>query len=144
MVCELAAAVESQLLAGCGWAVQGRPQCKPADFLAPGLRPCLKVKRQLLYPVPCYTFCSISLLRWRWTTINVEVGKNISCLLGQIASIVGGRKRKSKLCSWTEQQAAAGNEKKKKIALLPHFPLACDQLRQLLIAYIPGKKCPVV
>ncbi|KAI1243370.1 hypothetical protein IHE44_0000967 [Lamprotornis superbus] len=31
VVCELAAAVESQLLSGCGWAVQGRPQRKPAD-----------------------------------------------------------------------------------------------------------------
>lgn len=140
---QFAAAVESQLLAGCGWAVQGRPQCKAAICLAPGLRPCLKWKRQLLYPVPSCTSCSILRLGWRQNTINIEVGKDLSwLLLGQIASIVGGRKRKSKLCSWTEKQAAAGKEKK--VTLLPHVPLACDQLRQLLIVYRPGKKCSVV
>lgn len=51
------------------------------------------------------------------------------------------RKRKSKLHSWTEKQAAAGKQKKK-LTVLPHVPLACDRLRQLLIVYIPGKKMP--
>lgn len=48
-------------------------------LFAPGLRPCPKLKRQLLYPVPRCTFCSVSHLGWGQTTINVQVGKDISC-----------------------------------------------------------------
>lgn len=60
--------------------------------------------------------------------------------------ITGGRKRKNKKkkkekkqATSLEREAAAARQK---ITLLPHVTPACDQLRQLLIVCIPGKKMP--
>lgn len=121
--------------------VQGRPQCKPTDCLPQDWDPAPN------WNVSSFTRCHAV----RSAAFRISDGDRPQLTYKWARtspastwpdSLHRRREEEKKKATFLDREASCCWKRKKKITLLPHVPLACDQLWQLLIVYIPGKKMP--